>query len=64
VLSGTFHGISPSGDGHDRVGFEVSTTINRLDYGLTWNRAVEGGGMLLGDDVTIQVTVVAVRLVG
>jgi polyisoprenoid-binding protein YceI len=64
VLRGTFNGIAPSGDGRDRVGFEVSTAINRLDYGLTWNRAVEGGGMLLGDEVTIQVTVEAVRQVG
>jgi polyisoprenoid-binding protein YceI len=61
VLAGTFNGISPSPDGKDRVGFEVSTRINRLDYGLSWNRAVEGGGMLLGDEVTVQVTVEAVR---
>lgn len=64
VLSGTFTAVSPSGDGKDRVGFEVSTTINRLDYGVSWNRAAEGGGALLGDEVTIQVTVEAVRQIG
>jgi polyisoprenoid-binding protein YceI len=61
VLAGTYNGISPGQEGRDRVGFEVSTKINRLDYGVSYNRAVEGGGVLLGDEVTIQVTVEAVR---
>jgi polyisoprenoid-binding protein YceI len=45
----------------DRVGFEASTTVNRLDYGVKWNRAVEGGGAMLGDEVKIEITVEAVR---
>ena len=61
VLAGTYNGISPGQEGRDRVGFEVTTSINRLDYGVSYNRAVEGGGVLLGDEVTIQVTVEAVR---
>lgn len=61
TLSGTYNGISPSADGRDRVGFEVTTRINRLDYGVSWNRAAEGGGALLDDEVTIQVTVEAVK---
>jgi len=61
VLSGSYNGISPGAQGMDRVGFEVSTEVNRLDFGLTWNRAVEGGGVLLGDSVTIQVNIEAVK---
>src|SRR5262245_34002150 len=56
ILTGSFNGVLPSSDGRDKVGFEVTTKINRLDYGVSWNRAAEGGGALLGDEVTIQVT--------
>ncbi len=64
VLTGTFNGVLTSSDGRDKVGFEVTTRINRLDFGVSWNRAVEGGGALLGDEVTIQVTVEAVKAIG
>ena len=45
----------------ERLGFEARTTINRTDFGVSWNRAVEGGGVLLGDEVTIEMSVAAVR---
>jgi len=61
TLAGSYHGIQKVENGRDRVGFDVTTTINRLDYGVSYNRTVEGGGVLLGDDVTIQVSVAAVR---
>jgi polyisoprenoid-binding protein YceI len=61
TLRGSYLGISPGKEGRDRVGFEVSTTINRLDFGVSWNRVVEGGGAMLGDDVTIEISVEAVK---
>jgi polyisoprenoid-binding protein YceI len=60
VLEGQFTGLMKSAQG-DRVGFEASTTVNRLDYGVKWNRAAEGGGVMLGDEVKIDITVEAVR---
>jgi polyisoprenoid-binding protein YceI len=60
VLDGHFSGIMKSTQG-DRVGFEATTTVNRLDYGVKWNRAVEGGGAMLGDEVKIEINVEAVR---
>lgn len=63
TLTGAYRGFSPGADGRDRVGFQAQTTINRLDYGISWNRAVEGGGMLLGDEVEIDLTIAAVRSV-
>ena len=60
VLEGAMTGIMKSAQG-DRVGFEASTTINRLDYGVKWNRAVEAGGAMLGDEVKIEINVEAVR---
>jgi len=54
----------PHGNGerfrHHEIGFQVLTTFTRLDYGVRWNRAVEGGGAMLGDDVTIGITMEAV----
>ncbi len=61
VLEGRFLGLSQFPNYVDRVGFEASTTINRVDYGVTWNRMVEGAGMTLGDDVKIDLTIEATR---
>lgn len=60
VLDGHFDGIERSPQG-DRVSFEAATTINRTEFGVTWNRAVEGGGAMLGDDVEVEISVQAVR---
>ena len=40
--------------GNTRIGISASTKINRKDFGLTWNAALETGGILVGDDVTIS----------
>lgn len=47
--------------GRRRIGFEAETTINRMDYGVSWNRAAEGGGVTLGDEVTITMAIEAVE---
>jgi polyisoprenoid-binding protein YceI len=39
--------------GNTRIGVSATTTINRKDYGLTWNTALETGGILVGEEVTI-----------
>jgi polyisoprenoid-binding protein YceI len=44
-----------------RIGAMGTTKINRSDYGLTWNRAVETGGVLVGDEVTITIDIAVVR---
>lgn len=61
VLEGEYLGIAKGMDGKDRMGFDVSTKVNRLDFGVSWNRAVEGGGVVLADDVTITITVEAIK---
>ena len=61
VLTGRFLGSSASGQGRTRVGFEATTRIDRTDYGVRWNRALEGGGVMLGDEVEIELAVEAVR---
>ena len=56
TLTGEVLGVSDT-----RAGFSARTTINRLDFGVSYNRGVEGGGVLLGDEVTIDLTIQAVR---
>ena len=47
--------------GNTRLGLSASTKINRKDFGLTWNTALETGGILVGDDVTITLDVQFVK---
>jgi polyisoprenoid-binding protein YceI len=47
--------------GNTRIGVSATTKINRKDYGLTWNAALETGGLLVGDEVTITLDVQFVK---
>jgi polyisoprenoid-binding protein YceI len=49
----------PSKDpwGNLRIGFSGTTKVNRKDFGLTWNSALEAGGVLVGEDVTITLEI-------
>jgi polyisoprenoid-binding protein YceI len=42
-----------------KAGFETGLTINRKDYGLAWNRALESGGVMVGEDVEISINIEA-----
>ena len=47
--------------GNTRMGLSATTKINRKDFGLTWNAALETGGILVGDEVTITLDVQFVK---
>jgi polyisoprenoid-binding protein YceI len=47
--------------GNTRLGLSATTKINRKDFGLTWNAALEAGSILVGDDVTITLDVQFVK---
>jgi polyisoprenoid-binding protein YceI len=47
--------------GNRRVGATASTTINRKDFGIMWNRTIEAGGVVVGDEVRINLEVEAVE---
>lgn len=61
VLEGQFLGSSSSSQGRGRIGFEARTRIDRTAFGIVWNRVVEGGGVMLGDEVEIEIAIEAVR---
>jgi polyisoprenoid-binding protein YceI len=48
--------------GNLRVGFEGSTTINRKDWGLTWNAALETGGVLVSEKIKLDFDVSAIAV--
>jgi polyisoprenoid-binding protein YceI len=50
--------VSPFGD--ERIGFSAATDINREDFGLTWNMALETGGVLVGKTARIELSVQAI----
>ena len=60
TLPVTFLGTANDPWGKSRAGFETETTINRKDFGLNWNAALEAGGFLVGDEVKISVQVQAI----
>lgn len=47
--------------GGERAGFTAKTSINRKDFGLSWNQALEAGGVVVGDKVEISIEVEAVK---
>lgn len=61
TLPVVFAGFGKDGNGVMRGGFELETTLNRKDYDITWNRAIDGGGVVLGDDVKVSIALEAMR---
>lgn len=59
VLDVAFLGAGKDPHGTERAGFSASTTINRKDFGLTWNAPMEAGGVLVGDEITINLEIEA-----
>jgi polyisoprenoid-binding protein YceI len=53
-------GVAQDPWGSVRAGFETSLTLNRKDFGLTWNAALETGGFLVGDEVGINLSIQAI----
>ncbi len=47
--------------GNERIGFEVETTLNRKDYNILWNKTLDSGGYLLGDDVKVTIALEAIK---
>ncbi|HEX4494411.1 MAG TPA: YceI family protein [Thermoanaerobaculia bacterium] len=47
--------------GNTRAGFGIETTLDRKDYGIVWNKAIDNGGVMLGDDVKIAINLEAVK---
>jgi polyisoprenoid-binding protein YceI len=61
VLEATDEGRGTDPWGNEKAGFSARTSIDRQDYGLTWNAALETGGILVGNEVKISLEVQAAK---
>ena len=61
VIDGAVHGPATDAFGVERVGFELTTTVNRHDFGVSWNMPLPNGDPALADDVTINADLTLVR---
>jgi polyisoprenoid-binding protein YceI len=59
TLPVTFLGFVKDPRGNEKAGFATSVTLDRREFGLVWNRAIETGGMLLGDEVRVTIDIEA-----
>ena len=61
TLDAVYEGEGKDPWGGERVSFSATTKIDRRDFGLTWNQALETGGLLVGNDIKISLEVQAIR---
>ena len=59
VLDAVFHGAAKNPWGQRTASFTAETRLNRKDFNLTWNAALETGGWLVGDEVTVDLSIEA-----
>ena len=62
VLDAAFAGIVPNMQGGQRAAFSASTKLDREEFGLTWNVALEQGGWLVGKQIKIEIELAAVSV--
>ena len=60
VLDAEFNGTGKNPWGKQVISYSASTKVNRKDFGLNWNAALEAGGMLVSDDVKISIEIEAI----
>lgn len=58
VFDAEFLGAGNVGRG-TKAGFSATTTVNRKDYGILWNKTLDNGGVMLGEEVTISLSIEA-----
>jgi polyisoprenoid-binding protein YceI len=61
TLDAVYDGTGKDPWGGERVSFSATTKIDRRDFGLTWNQMLETGGVLVGNDIKIEIEVQAVK---
>jgi len=54
-------GIIKDPMGNEKAGATATTKINRKDFGIVWNKSMDGGGLMVGDDIDITIDVEAVK---
>lgn len=61
TLIGTFNGVTNDPWGNTRAGFTASGTLNRKDFGMIWNKTLDNGGLVVGDEVHIHLDIECIK---
>ncbi len=61
VLTGSFNGVAKDPWGNTRAGFTARGKINRKDFGMNWSKALDSGGLVVGDDVDINLEIEVIK---
>jgi polyisoprenoid-binding protein YceI len=62
TLVGNFNGVNKDPWGNTRVGFAAEGKINRKDFGINWNKALDNGGVIVGNEVFIKLDVECIKV--
>lgn len=61
TLAGTFNGVSKDPWGNTRAGFTADGKVNRKDFGMVWNKTLDTGGFVVGDEVNIRLDIECIK---
>ncbi|HVG01795.1 MAG TPA: YceI family protein [Nitrospira sp.] len=60
-LTGNFNGVTKDPWGNTRAGFTAEGKVNRKDFGMVWNKALDSGGLVVGDEVWIKLDIECIK---
>jgi polyisoprenoid-binding protein YceI len=61
TIAVAYLGSAKDPGGNDRASFELSNKLNRKDFGINWNKALDGGGFMLSDDVDVTISLETIK---
>jgi polyisoprenoid-binding protein YceI len=61
TLVGTFNGTTKDPWGNARAGFNAEGKLNRKDFGMVWNKTLDSGGLVVGDEVQIRLDIECIK---
>ena len=61
TLTGNFNGVAKDPWGNMRAGFNAEGKLNRKDFGMVWNKTLDSGGLVVGDEVYIKLDVECIK---
>ena len=61
TLTGTFNGVSKDPWGNTRAGFTAEGKVNRKDFGMVWNKTLDTGGFVVGEEVNIRLDIECIK---
>ena len=61
TLTGNFNGVAKDPRGNLRAGFNAEGKLNRKDFGMVWSKTLDGGGLVVGDEVLIKLDIECIK---